>query len=674
MSGRSPFGLVGVLRGLADAGPVLLAVDDVHWLDRASARALGFALRRVGQSRIKVVCTRSTDVPSDVEVSQSAERMQHLVVGPLSLPMVRRLVRDELGRSFPLWVVQRIHEVSAGNPFFALELARALAEFGEPEIGSPLPLPADIANAARSRIGRLPETSRAVLGLLAVLSRPTIASVRRAFPDSRSTEAALRAAADADLVRLDNERVRFAHPILREAALAMLPVDVLRDLHRLAADVVSNTDERARHLALSATGRSEEMAAYLETAARESASRGSPQSAAELAELAAALSPEWGEEARRTLAAGDYRQLSGDAGRATELVTDLVDRLSPGPTRAEALHRLAVLTPDMGTGAELCRQALAEAGDDPRLRGVIHLRIGRLLGMSGDRSGWERSLKQAVELAEEAGDDQTVVVATQELATVGLLAGRGMNRALLERAQVRAAAIEGLPGAEQPRLWLAMQLVFADALDEARALMSQVLAETGGRGHLESDVVILVLLADLELRAGDLAAADDFASRGMLLCEVGDVGHESQSAAFFARAAVDAHLGRVESARAAATRGSQLAAAAQDVIWWAQNELILGFLAVSIDDAAGAWAHLGPLTARLREMRVRAPSVIPTLPCTVEALIGLGRLDEAEATIAEVERHGRRLGRRGTMAAVSRSRALVAGARGRGEVALEDGV
>jgi DNA-binding CsgD family transcriptional regulator len=665
------FAFLTVVRILAKSRPVLLAVDDAQWLDPASARTLGFAIRRTATLPLKTICTRGSGVPVDVVGDVPADRLLRLSVAPLDMPALRRVLRERLGLTFRHWISQRIWDASGGNPFFALELGRAMAAFGEPGVESALPIPAEIADLTRLRLGRLAERSRMVLGLAAVLSRPTIDSIRRAVADTTSTDAALAAAVNADLVSIDDQRVRFVHPILREAALTVLSADERRDLHRQAAEVVSTSEEEARHLALSVDGLNEPIAARVEAAARESAARGSGRSAAELAELAAALSPATYDEARRRLAAADHRYASGDVDRARELVADLVEELEPSPARAEALHRLALLTADMVTGTDLCRKALAEAGDDPRLRGVIFLRMARLLGMRGDRLAWERNLKQALELANEASDDETYVAAAEELAMVAMLGGRGLQRTMLERAQARADRTPGLPGAEQPRLWLAMQLVFADALDEARDILVAVLEETAGRGNLESDSVILVLLADLEVRAGNWRTADEHATRAIALGEEGDLGHESEAAVLYARAAVDAHLGRIESAREAATRGSHLAASASDIIWWAQNERILGLLAISVGDAAGAWEHLGPLTARLRDMRIRAPTAFPVLSCVVEALIGLGRVDEAEGIIDEVQRQGRALGPGWTDAAVSRSRALVAGASGKFGAALQ---
>jgi DNA-binding CsgD family transcriptional regulator len=134
--------------------------------------------------------------------------------------------------------------------------------------------------------------------------------------------------------------------------------------------------------------------------------------------------------------------------------------------------------------------------------------------------------------------------------------------------------------------------------------------------------------------------------------------------ALYGRALVDAHLGRVEAARAAAERGSPLAAAIGDETFRILNEHVLGFLELSVGDPARAHAWLGPLVHALYAMEVGAGTLFRLLPDEIEALISLGELDQAEPLIEELHAQGRALDRAWALATAARSRGLLAAARG----------
>ena len=143
-----------VLHLLSDRKPLLLAVDDVQWLDASSSSALAFALRRLGDSRVLVLLARrlaGDAEPSELEQALPNERVERLRVGALSVGALHRLLRDRLGRTFARQTLLRIHECSGGNPFFALELARVL----DADIDPLAPLRGSrVARRARSREDR----------------------------------------------------------------------------------------------------------------------------------------------------------------------------------------------------------------------------------------------------------------------------------------------------------------------------------------------------------------------------------------------------------------------------------------------------------------------------------------------------------------------------------------
>jgi len=102
----------GALQFLGEHEPILIAVDDVQWLDASSSSALTFALRRVAASHVLVLLTRRVadgGQISGLEQALGAERVQRLTVGPLSVGALHRFLRDRLGTSFARQTLLRIH-------------------------------------------------------------------------------------------------------------------------------------------------------------------------------------------------------------------------------------------------------------------------------------------------------------------------------------------------------------------------------------------------------------------------------------------------------------------------------------------------------------------------------------------------------------------------------------
>jgi len=127
------------LRILAESEPLLIAVDDVQWLDASSAAALEFALRRMLlEPALLLLARRSGEAGPVPENALPVERVTRRAVGPLSVGATHRLLLRRLGRTFTRPTLLRLHEVADGNPFFALELARARDRAGtSPAPGDP---------------------------------------------------------------------------------------------------------------------------------------------------------------------------------------------------------------------------------------------------------------------------------------------------------------------------------------------------------------------------------------------------------------------------------------------------------------------------------------------------------------------------------------------------------
>jgi hypothetical protein len=361
-------------------GPLLVAVDDVQWLDPASASVLGFALRRLAAAPAAVLVARrgsgAEAAPLGLERAFPDERLRRLRLGPLSVGATHRLLRERLGVSFPRPVLVQLHDTSAGNPFYALELGRALKQSrARARTGEPLTIPTSLTELVSARLAALPEGVREVLEPVALLSEPTVSIVEAAASDPVTVRGGLRAAEAAGILELDDGRVRFSHPLLAAQVEAELDPRRRRSLHFRLAELVGDPEQRARHLALSTDGPSAEVADELETASATAASRGASAAAAELAELSILLTPaNAGDRVRRRreLLAADHHYSSGNTEQSRAILEPLLEQLPPGPDRAEVLRRLGEYsTDDFEKSERLLEQAFVEAEPDPRLRAKI---------------------------------------------------------------------------------------------------------------------------------------------------------------------------------------------------------------------------------------------------------------------------------------------------------------
>jgi DNA polymerase III delta prime subunit len=159
---------------LADEQRVLVAIDDVQWLDASSARVLAFALRRLQGVSLLLLLTRRLGEGSfaaAVEEGLGPSRVDHLRVRPLSMGAIQLLLHTRLGATFPRPLLGRLYETSGGNPFYALELARAVEAEPPADPTEPLPVPESLEGVARERLAGLRDATRAALAVVAAGGR-----------------------------------------------------------------------------------------------------------------------------------------------------------------------------------------------------------------------------------------------------------------------------------------------------------------------------------------------------------------------------------------------------------------------------------------------------------------------------------------------------------------------
>ncbi|HXV58924.1 MAG TPA: ATP-binding protein, partial [Gaiellaceae bacterium] len=554
---------LAALRALAERSSILVAVDDVQWLDAPTAFALGFAARRLEGEPIAFLLARRTPPaePSPLEEALG-DVLARVQVGPLGLDALHRLLVARLGTAVPRPALRRMHAHSGGNPFFALELART-AEWSSAGLAPAEALPVTLEALVGDRVAALPERTQAALAAAAALSQPTLRTLAAALDGD--AEEALSPALAGSVVHLRGERVEFVHPLLESASYLALDAAARRALHRRLALVVDDVEERARHLALAADGPDEEVAAALAAAAARARSRGAPETAAILAERAADLTPSALAPARRErrAVAAVHHFESGDAPRAREILEGLAAGLDAGPERAGVLVRLARVRSygdDLRGAAELFSRALREAGEDAAVRAAASEGVAACLFRLRERFQEAREhARAAAELARERGDGLLAAEALGTQLAAEALAALPEAAATLEEALAARTEEAAERVLADPELIAAFAWMWWDDLGRAREAAERLLARTHEAGDESSRPYVLFLLAQLECREGAFAAARAHAEQAReLSVQAGQRWLEAYALALVALAA--AYLGDADGCRAAAAEALALAA------------------------------------------------------------------------------------------------------------------
>lgn len=647
------------LQLLAADAPLLVAIDDLQWLDDSSAGALAFALRRLAENDVRLLLVRRPGDGTQTSVLErglGAESVRRLAVGPLSVGALHRVLRDRLGRPFARQTLLRIHERSGGNPFFALELARALDVDVDPF--QPFPVPETLEELVRARISGLPASTRRALALVAASGSTSESLLERAGV----TPHVLDPAVVARVIEREGGTIRFTHPLLSSVLYRDLG-DEGRSVHERLAGIADDPLVRARHLALSRDTPDAEVAAALDDAAGLAAERGASAVAAELAEQALRLTPveACDERNRRALVAARAHHAAGEWTRARTIATDLLNETAIGSWRAEALILVAELE-GLDRGGALLEEALSEAASRPALQSVIHCRLAwaRRFATGFDHAG------AALDIAEQLDDDLLRARARAVQAILAWFAGDA------EALGDLAALARHLPGAlggerlvQEATQAIVNTLAPASGRDEARALLEREYRAWHERNEPRS-ARALWGLAWVEFWAGRWERAATHAERAHdISIQYGlEVPQDHLPIALVA-----VHRGQLELAREHSERALELAGE-QFGHHPPQHMAVLGLVARWSGDQSGAVEWFEKADRQAAAFGWGEPSVRWWSSDCTEVLLELGRIEDAVRVLDAWEADAARVGREWVLAHATRCHGLVAAARGDVEQAL----
>jgi DNA-binding CsgD family transcriptional regulator len=666
--------LLESIESLEQQSPVVLLIDDAQWADVDSLRALLFALRRLVADRVLTLL-----VARDEDVMRLPEGLRRLTSGPTGRSIsvnalddrsIKRLATALGVPQLPMRTIQRLREHTGGNPLYVRALLTELPADRWHSWEPVLPAPGAFATQIVGRLSACSPTARALVEACSVLGVRSSLPMAAALAEVDDPVAALE---EADAVGLLHSTamteiwdVTFPHPLVQAAVYEhVAPTSRVR-LHRSAAELLDDTGAALRHRVAAATPPDPELADDLDAFARLRTSWGAWASAASALVEASRLSDDRELREQRLLRAIDAIVSAGDLPQASVFARD-VGSFAPGPLRDAALGYLAVLRGRVAEAESLLTMGWerAELAADPHLGALLALRwtlhsVGRLRG--AEVVDWSRRAMALV-----PGDG---AVRLEAEALLGL--GLGLMGQVPDGLAAYESVLTSAPGdvgsiagrVSMARSWL--QLV-VDDVDGLPQTLSEVAPEQLRGGSIRIAVWSYVWLSRAHYLLGNWDEAADAAGRAVALLE--ETGHEwLRPLARWVAVAIVGGRGDWAAAQEHVRRASA-----------ATSDCELMIVASALAGAELAWTrgdHQAVLTAlepvlALPEPRqgIDEPGFWPWQHLYGDALIGVGRLDDAAAFLAPHEDLAAERKRRSSIARLTRVRGRLEAASGRMDAA-----
>jgi DNA-binding CsgD family transcriptional regulator len=661
--------LLETLEKLQQKQTVVLVVDDAHWADVDSLRALLFALRRLATGRVLTLLTAR-----DEEATRLLEGLQRLATGPagrsLSLPSLDTTEVHQLGLAlgvpgFSAPAAAKLTAHTKGNPLYARAL---LAEVPADRWGGwrpALPAPRAFAAQVLDRLSACSAPTRSLLEAASVLGVRSALPTAAALGEVVDPVGALEEAVAAELLKGPDQEsiweVMFPHPLVQAAVYEHVGPSRRLRLHRAAAHLVEDDGAALRHRVAATEPPDETLAEDLDAFARRESRRGAWASAAAASVEASRLSKDRQHREQRLLRAIDAIVSAGDLVQGSFFARDAA-QFEAGPLRDSTLGYLAIL---QGRAAEA--EALLQAAwtrcdpvSNPAVAAVIALRwtlhsLGRLNGAD--------ILDLTSRTIALAPGDESVRLEAEALRGLGF----GLTGRVPDGLAAYAKVLSGMTGhdgviAERTRMaqgWL--QVVNDEFYGVPRTLSDIARSQLQG-GAVRIAVWCYVWLARAHYLIGAWDEATRAAQSAVSLLE--ETGHEwLRPAARWVAVGVPANRGEYSTA----AEHARLAAASRG-----EYELMIVTAALTnaeyasaVDDHEAVLHALEPLLEIQPRDGVDEPGFWPWQHLYAEALLNVGRLTEADKFLRPHEDLAAARKRRSSIARLARVRGQLEAAAGR---------
>ncbi|MGN6796363.1 MAG: ATP-binding protein, partial [Streptosporangiaceae bacterium] len=629
---------LALFRQAASRGPLLIVIDDLHWLDRASGAAVGFAGRRLRGSRIGLLGAIRPGVGGFFERAGLPE----YEVAPLSQAEAMSLLARQYVH-LPARVLRRVVDEAQGNPLALLEFAASAdgsRDCGHGRTAFTVGSSREVRTLYQARIERLPEPTRRLLLLAALEGSGDLGVLAAASAPGGLGD--LGPAERDHLVVVDDRvgELRFRHPVIKSVAVERSTHDERRAAHlRLAERFADQPEQRGHHLAEAAFAPDEGIAAAVEDGAHRTLQRGDVVGAISRLLRAADLSPDRTDRSRR-LADAAYvgAHSAGQLDTASELLRDAHRR---DPTLGETLH----------AAAATAYLLLNSDGNAETTQRLLTVAIDSALGEPGhDGDGLSEGLYTLVLVCHYAGRTEYWTPFHDAMSRLGATAPADV-RLLAETfadpvtAPTRALSelddqIERLRNTEDDALIIRTAIAgfYADRLPGCREALLRVVRDGREGGAVGTAMMALLMLAFGELNAGRWDDAHQLAAEATALCEQRGYRLYEWSGRY-AMALVAANQGNREACRDICAAMIEWGAPRQlgRLADWAHHALARA--ALGTGDFDECYAHASAISPA-GTLRSHNPQALWAVLDFIDAAVHTGRDNEARAHAEAARRAG----------------------------------
>lgn len=659
--------LLDLLGCLQNEAPVVLVVDDVQWADTLSVQALAFALRRLQSDQVAALFVARQEPPGLPDIIRrlaAGERGVVLNLGGLDWCEMTALASAVIGRRLAKPTAQRLCAHTGGSPLHARALLEELNDGALEDTAGVLPAPSSFAMVVVARLAACATSTVNLLQAAAVLGQHCSLGAAAVVGGVDDPVSALEEAISAHLLEpRPHRQISFVHPLVRAAVYHDLGPSRRSALHTAAAAVVDGPGA-IRHRIAGALVEDPVLAAEVEAHARQELAKGSLESGADALLSAARLTVDRHHRTGLMLDALEVLVSGGQIGQAMVVAEEVAAMVS---ARGRYLMgRLTLFSGRLAEAVPIFEEAWQrwDPAEEPGLGALIAADLAQVYSgqlRSAEAAEWARRAIEA------SSDPELTTTALSVLVPCLGRIGRPAEAFTAAAAppggqsQTSSVEIEALLGRGMVRMWV-------DDLEQAREDLSAVLAACRDRPASRQALVALGMLADTEYRLG---AWDDSVAHGAQLVSLVEDSEQVWVGAFAHAAAGRALAPRglfeqAEIHARAAARAGQVMRDATSIGCAATAAAQVAFFRGDFGAAAAAVQPMLDLGERAADDE---PSVHPWRELHIEALLRLGRLEEAEAALEALEALAGERDRRSSLAEAARLRAGLEATRGRDEVA-----
>ena len=657
-----PAGVLSLLAAAAEEQPVLAIVDDAHWLDDESLRAVLFAARRLGSESLVIVVATRLDEARGID----AAGLPTLPLGRLSDAAARALIEADI-ETIDDDVAEALIGLAAGNPLALHELPRALSDAqrkGVEPLPAGLPAGSGIERAFSRRLDEVPEGTRRALTIAATLETGRLDQCLEAIAATGLGPSDLDGAEAAGLVSIEGSEVRFRHPLLRALAYQSAAPSERRRAHAAVAGVVPDPTLRAWHLSSAAVGPDEEVAQALDEAAVLSRRIGAPAAAALASGRAAELTPDPAAKLPRLVAAAADHAEAGRVDLALERVAE-AELLGPEGEAAAQLRMLRgrVLTRG-GQALEGRALIVAEAdriaADQPVAAAALLLEAGIAALVFGDSFTMIDDADRAYALAEGRSPEVAGLAVLERAVALAPIGGAQESERLLSELEPLLLQGDPLPPYAELLTFAGQVATWYERFDLADELLRRQIEAARGASAVGKLVYPLTSLSYLNWRRGRWTEALADANESVRLAR--DTGQPAQlSNALCALAWCEAGRGDAKAAAEHNAEALRIIESMGDRTPFAiYVHASLGFASLTEERNDAAVGHLQRAQQIFEQLGGAEPAVLLFQADRVEALARVGRRDDAVAALQRLEGQAQSTGRTWAHAATARCQGQLA--------------